>query len=376
MTSGPRDRIHFVGSIPGTSATDVFEKCCSRVGDHIARIPDGETGYRAFYIIQLANTVYGRHPDVEIVARPHPCDPDHPNEWRSPDQDWIPREADGADIWKFAVREGVKRLHFDTLGYADVAIASYGEFCATRDRGVIPEGVRFQVSLPSAFDGIGMFMARFKDLRIFMPAYEAAMAADIRKILEAIPAMDLAFQWDNVNSTLEQEMQFTGRRMRMPLKIPPLMKLLMGSPTRRFVRMLRNFASNIPEEVPLGIHLCYGDIGHKHAMEPSDLRACVHLANAAVKSAGRRIDWVHMPVPRDRNDPAYFEPLGNLTDRTRLILGLVHHTDGVPGTKARIAVARRFRPDFGIATECGMGRRPSETIPELLDIHREAAESM
>ena len=29
---------------------------------------------------------------------------------------------------------------------------------------------------------------------------------------------------------------------------------------------------------------------------------------------------------------------------------------------------------FGIATECGFGRRPAETIPELLRIHAEAAD--
>jgi hypothetical protein len=28
------------------------------------------------------------------------------------------------------------------------------------------------------------------------------------------------------------------------------------------------------------------------------------------------------------------------------------------------------RKDFGIATECGFGRRPPETVPELLALHR------
>ena len=29
----------------------------------------------------------------------------------------------------------------------------------------------------------------------------------------------------------------------------------------------------------------------------------------------------------------------------------------------------KVRERFGVATECGMGRRPPETIPELLRIH-------
>ena len=50
----------------------------------------------------------------------------------------------------------------------------------------------------------------------------------------------------------------------------------------------------------------------------------------------------------------------------------MHYTDGVEGTRKRMAVADRYVKDYLIATECGPGRRPPETIPALLDIHREA----
>ncbi len=57
----------------------------------------------------------------------------------------------------------------------------------------------------------------------------------------------------------------------------------------------------------------------------------------------------------------------------RLSLGLVHYTDGVEGTRKRIEAAQRVVTDFGVATECGLGRRPVETIPGLLRIHSEVA---
>ena len=83
-----------------------------------------------------------------------------------------------------------------------------------------------------------------------------------------------------------------------------------------------------------------------------------------------------MPVPRDRADDAYFAPLAGLRLRpeTELCLGLVHHTDGVEGTRRRLATARKHARAFSIATECGFGRRKPETIPELLRIHAAAAE--
>ena len=82
-----------------------------------------------------------------------------------------------------------------------------------------------------------------------------------------------------------------------------------------------------------------------------------------------------MPVPRNRTDDAYFEPLAHLKLRpeTRLALGLVHYTDGAEGTRKRIDVAKKYVTDFAIATECGFGRRQPETVPKLLDIHAEVA---
>ena len=81
-------------------------------------------------------------------------------------------------------------------------------------------------------------------------------------------------------------------------------------------------------------------------------------------------------MPRGRDDDAYFAPLKRLalTPGTELILGLVHHTDGVAGTRRRITAAERAVSEFGIGTECGFGRRPVSPIPDLLRVHAEAAD--
>jgi hypothetical protein len=108
--------------------------------------------------------------------------------------------------------------------------------------------------------------------------------------------------------------------------------------------------------------------------EPENLALCVRMANAAAEESGRQVDFLHMPVPRDRRDDAYFAPLRDLDIAdARVFLGLVHATDGVEGTRRRVATAKRHLADFGIATECGFGRRPPATVPELLEIHREIA---
>jgi hypothetical protein len=101
----------------------------------------------------------------------------------------------------------------------------------------------------------------------------------------------------------------------------------------------------------------------------------VSLANRLSRAIARPIHLIHMPVPHDRSDDAYFAPLAGLELKaeTELCLGLVHHTDGVAGTRQRMATAQRHAGSFAIATECGFGRRRPDTIAELLRIHAEVA---
>jgi hypothetical protein len=132
----------------------------------------------------------------------------------------------------------------------------------------------------------------------------------------------------------------------------------------------------VPATVELGFHLCYGDFGHQHFVQPKDMSVLATLAGQIVAGLRRPLDWVHMPVPRDRDDDAYFAPMRRLRlpADTELFLGLIHATDGMDGVRRRIAAAQQWVPAFGVATECGLGRRAPESIPALLRLHRAAAD--
>jgi len=131
----------------------------------------------------------------------------------------------------------------------------------------------------------------------------------------------------------------------------------------------------VPDDVELGFHLCYGDWEAKHFIEPADAGKLAEFANLLAESVSRPITYVHMPVPIDRSDDAYFAPLRalQLAPGTELFLGLVHG-DGVDATRQRIATAAKYVSDFGIATECGMARcRTPQIVRHLLAIHRDAS---
>lgn len=130
----------------------------------------------------------------------------------------------------------------------------------------------------------------------------------------------------------------------------------------------------------VGLHLCYGDAGHVHMIEPESLAAQVALVNAVASRAARPIDWVSFTVPQDRGDDAYFAPLGDLRigAATEPYLGVVpYHPDRqAEGVRRRqiASIDRHLPADFaswGISTECGLARADRADIARLLDLHRE-----
>lgn len=98
------------------------------------------------------------------------------------------------------------------------------------------------------------------------------------------------------------------------------------------------------------------------------------VGEAILKRIKRTVNWIHLPVPKDRADVAYFEPLRKLVetkqDTTKIYLGLVHEYD-LEGTRELIQAAKKIVPWFGVSTECGMGRRDEEALKSTWHIAKE-----
>ena len=101
----------------------------------------------------------------------------------------------------------------------------------------------------------------------------------------------------------------------------------------------------------------------------------VEMMEVIAAATRRRIDFFHIPVPKERIDAAYYAPLKTWKRPadTDVYLGLLHHADA--GDKARVAAARKFIDDFGLSAECGWGRTEPGRLPGLLKGHRVAAEA-
>jgi len=262
-------------------------------------------------------------------------------------------------------KSAVAEIRFGELGYAREARISYQDFLTARKSGQLPPHVRFQVSLPTPFAVINPFVSP-EDALVVEGPYEAAMLREVDTICRAIPHGDLCIQWDVCIEMLLWDGRWEGRRDPFG-----------GNLHREILSRLRRLAEAVPVGVELGFHLCYGDYDARHFIEPQDAGKLVEMANSIAGAVTRSISYVHMPVPVDRTDDAYFEPLSDLhlSTSTELYLGLVH-LDGVEGTRKRIATAARYVSDFGIATECGMARlKTPEQVENLLRIHAAACQT-
>ena len=136
----------------------------------------------------------------------------------------------------------------------------------------------------------------------------------------------------------------------------------------------------VPADVPVGMHLCYGDYGHQHFKQPESLQMQVDLVNAVTSATQRPLNFVSFTVPQGRNDSAYFEPLGGLkTDsetelysRSSPTTPMTRHRERPPSksrTSTLLCSTPRGAPPLGYLHRMRMGRVDAPDVPRLLDLH-------
>lgn len=336
------------GSVNYDDAETTFRTVAEILGGHVRRLPDGEVGTR-FHWIMFQPDVLGAADGIERVG-----------------EQPIPFGA-GIDARPLRLAEGVDAagIELPPLGYASAAVESYAVFLRLREEGVIPAGLRFQVSLPTPVAVVSSFF-RGEDRVAIEGVYADALLGELEQILEQIPADDLAIQWD-VASEMGILEGAAGYGSVME-------HWWSGDVLGGIVARLAALVDAVPTDVEVGMHLCYGDAGEKHFIEPTDTAHLVQVANAVIDSAGRELSWLHLPVPITRDDEAYYAPLAQLAEVPELYLGLVHREDGAEGARRRIAAASTaVTRSFGVATECGIGRAPEGTTEGILRTHAEVS---
>ena len=336
---------HLVGGLAAPTATEAMTTTASVLGRHLTRLTDGETGARSQWIWWQID---------KLVALPgiRMGEPQVNPETGNPDYSVFPG---------LEVDEGVT-IPDRALGYADAAIESYAEFSRLRADGVVPTGVRFQASIPTPFAVVVAWARPDSQLHLWGP-FKDAIFREVAAIQAAIPAEDLAIQWDVAVEVGVLEGVFK-----------PVAEL---NSFDRVVAELIDCVRAVQRPAHRGLHFCYGDYKHRHFVPPTDLGLIVRIANAV--TSAEPVDFIHMPVDRENGvAPSYFAPLATLATDAELALGVIDYENDSERIDELVRAAASAGRPFSVATECGMARLgergESVGLEDLLRQHARVAE--
>jgi len=338
---------HIVGRFPLDSPEEVFRTISEHAGPLLRSMPDGET--ETNWIGQQFD-ILEQVPQLERRAR----------------------MVSGLDapLPSIGLREGAQAedVTFPELGYARIAANSSEILTRLKRGGVVREGLRLQVNLPSPMTVTGIIIHE-EDSKSLAPEYERAMIREVERVLDTVPHDQLTIGWDIPAETVALEGGSIWEQ-----------QLPFDSSETAIVERLSQVAASIPEDVPMGFHLCLGSMGNRHVLIPEDARRQVSLMNRLVAELPRRVDWLHAPVPREADPQGYLAPYGELrlAAATSLYLGAIDIADGLEGTRRRIQAAQSVLATFGLGTVCGVGREhySRENAIKILDMHAALAEPL
>jgi hypothetical protein len=345
----PAASVHFNGSVNLPDAETVMREISTRVPVGVRRMTEGETGDRGYWVFYQFQKFAAMR---ELDAVPVP-------EQAGDDYERIPQ---------LRLAGGVRPedVAWPEIGYAAAYAESFRTFRALQADGVVGRDVRLQMEYPTPLAAMSGFVA--EDQPRLLGSYERALFADLDQALAQLPHEQIAVQWDVAVEIghLAGSYQAAG-----------------GLDRDAVVSGLVRCIDHVPDDVAVGLHLCYGDYEHHHFVEPESLRLQVDLANELAAAARRPIGWFSFTVPQARSDDPYFAPLHDLKTgpETELSFALVpyHPAEQAQGTTAEqarlidvhLAESPAGPRQWAISTECGMGRVDRDDVPALLDLHRE-----
>jgi methionine synthase II (cobalamin-independent) len=336
--------IHLVGSMPFHTGQELFDFVGDNLKNYLARVPE-ETGARAGWIATQVPHFMG-NPAMEMIPPP----PGAPIA--------LPRAQ---------LKEGLtaEDLKFEGgFHYGPAAAESYDLFKQAKVDGKVSADARLQVSLPGPQNPVGMFVTH-KSQHETLKAYNEEIKKSVDEILAAVPHDQLAIQWDLV------------------AELGALAEVDEGMMSTAFTAddakdSIELMATWVPEDVELGYHLCYGDSNRDNVQpgvkSPIELHSPIadtsiklrKTLDAIFEVVGRRVDFIQMAIPLNFNTASHFEALEGveIPAGTELFLGLVHPQDSgldEARNRAELAAAAVGSHEFGISTECGMGRYGEES---------------
>ncbi|MVU81457.1 hypothetical protein GPX89_29980 [Nocardia sp. ET3-3] len=331
--------VHFVGSFPADGTADAMRAMLDGAGSRMRTLPTGETRRYEWYI----------QPIIDDLVAQGALEVKKEGSWLSSHERTIHRAARGVEL-----TGGMMELGY--LSEAQEALPIFRGLRAERD---LPE-LSLQIGMPTAFTMAFIAMGMC-GVRRHRKAFQDASIRDIEAI-RALAGDDVVLQFEAT-----AEMVIMAKTQPLHRRVDAALGLASG---------IAEMAAATPPGTRIGVHLCLGSLKNKARTTLRDTRPLVALANSIARQwpSGRVLEFVHGPLaagdipPSTR--PDFYAPLAglDLPSGTRFYAGCVHEspTDAEQIETLRTVEAALGRPVDGVASACGLGRRPRPIADALV----------
>ncbi|MEC3952653.1 hypothetical protein VMT65_06390 [Nocardia sp. CDC153] len=331
--------VHFVGSFPAESTDDAMRAMLDGAGSRLRTLPTGEVRRYEWYI----------QPILDDLVAQGALEVKREGSWMTSHERTIHRAARGVELTGDMMELGY-------LGEAREALPILRTLRAERD---LPE-LALQIGMPTAFT-LAFIAMGVRGVRRHRKAFQDASIRDVAAIRE-LAGDDVVVQFE---ATAE---------MVLMARTQPLHRW--GDTALGLGRGIAEMAAATPPGTRIGVHLCLGSMKNKARTTLRDTRPLVALANSIARQwpSGRTLEFIHGPLaagdipPSTRAD--FYAPLAGLElpAGARFYAGLVHES---PTEAAQIETLHLIEtvlghPLDGVASACGLGRRPRPIADALV----------
>lgn len=331
--------VHFVGSFPGENTDDAMRAMLDAAGPRLRTLPTGETRRYEWYI----------QPIIEDLVSQGVLEVKKPGTWQTSRDRTIHRVPHGKELTGDMMELGY-------LGEAEEALPIFQGLRAARD---LPE-LALQIGLPTDFT-LTFIATGVSGIRSHRKAFYDATVRDITAVHELVG--------DDVVVQLEATAEMVLMAKSQPVHRRVEAALGLG-------RGIAELAASAPAGTRFGVHLCLGSIRNRARTTMRDLRPFVELANSVVRHwpSGRPLTYIHGPlaagdIPPSTN-PEFYAPLAELSlpEGTNFYAGFVHESPTVAQQLETLRMIENAlgRPVDGVASACGLGRRPRPIADALV----------
>lgn len=350
-------QVLLVGSLPFENEAAAMTQAMESLGSDLWSVPDGEIGEkseeyplgnRAAWIQSIIDICEKDIENWKVVKQGHRGESGFPTGY-----DKEPRLKPLRPP-----SEMHKYLDFRWIEYFK---SSYPTFKKLRnERGL--EGLKFQVGFPT---GIGVTFAMMSpiDALRYANAFNKRMAYEANEIIKLADPNDVLFQ-----------IEVPGE-LAMAYKLPKFLVDLS-------LRTILGLVNKIKPEVPIGVHICFGDLNNEALTKAGTLNKMVHFSNRLVSKWPKthQLEYVHYPLAEAADPPPlkvdHYKILEKikLPRNTRFVAGFVHDLRSESEHKHILETIEKIRGhQVDIACSCGLGRRSSDVATGLIQMSHKLA---